>query len=87
MLEIVERLCSHIAIIHRGALVAHGSLDALRAGVRAQPGAGLNPQPGQRVGEHGEALAGPVTLEQIFLSVVGDEAAPPHHEGELAWLS
>ena len=33
VLEIVERLCSHVAIIHQGKLVAHGSLDELRAGV------------------------------------------------------
>src|ERR1700746_2783675 len=36
VLEIVERLCSHVAIIHRGQLVAHGSLEELRAGVEAQ---------------------------------------------------
>ncbi len=33
VLEIVERLCTHIAIIHRGRLVAQGSLDELRAGI------------------------------------------------------
>ena len=33
VLEIVERLCSHIAIIQRGTLVAQGSLEELRAGV------------------------------------------------------
>src|SRR3954469_1063642 len=36
VLEIVERLCSHVAIIHRGRLVAQGSLEELRAGVEAQ---------------------------------------------------
>src|ERR1700690_3214736 len=36
VLEIVERLCSHLAIIHRGRLVAQGSLEELRAGVEAQ---------------------------------------------------
>ena len=40
VLEIVERLCSHVAIIHRGRLVAQGSMDELRAGVEAQPPAG-----------------------------------------------
>jgi ABC-2 type transport system ATP-binding protein len=35
VLEIVERLCSHLAIIHRGRLVAQGSLEELRAGVEA----------------------------------------------------
>jgi ABC-2 type transport system ATP-binding protein len=33
VLEIVERLCSHVAIIQQGRLVAHGSLDELRQGV------------------------------------------------------
>jgi ABC-2 type transport system ATP-binding protein len=33
ILEIVEKLCSHVAIIHKGKLVAQGELDALRAGV------------------------------------------------------
>jgi ABC-2 type transport system ATP-binding protein len=32
VLEIVERLCSHVAIIHKGRLVAQGSLEELRAG-------------------------------------------------------
>jgi ABC-2 type transport system ATP-binding protein len=36
VLEIVERLCSHIAIIHKARLVAQGSLEELRSGV---PGA------------------------------------------------
>ena len=36
VLEIVERLCSHVAIIDHGRLVAQGSIEELRAGVRAQ---------------------------------------------------
>jgi ABC-2 type transport system ATP-binding protein len=32
ILEIVEKLCTHVAIIHRGQLVADCSLDELRAG-------------------------------------------------------
>jgi ABC-2 type transport system ATP-binding protein len=83
VLEIVERLCTHIAIIHRGQLVAQGSLEELRAGVaRAAP----PPRPG-------EAAASPanLTLEEIFLEVVGTDragnlaASPP--EQELSWLS
>src|SRR6202048_3728841 len=35
VLEIVERLCSHVAIIHKGRLVAQGSLEELRAGISA----------------------------------------------------
>lgn len=38
VLEIVERLCSHVAIIHKGRLVAQGSLDELRAGVPGEEG-------------------------------------------------
>ena len=55
VLEIVERLCTHIAIIHRGHIVANGSLDELRAGVQAR----LAP----------DASGGPhskLTLEEIF---------------------
>jgi ABC-2 type transport system ATP-binding protein len=37
VLEIVERLCTHIAIIHRGQLVAQGSLDELRGGIVEGP--------------------------------------------------
>lgn len=38
VLEIVERLCSHVAIIHQGRLVAQGSLEELRAGVPGEGG-------------------------------------------------
>jgi len=61
VLEIVERLCSHVAIIHRGRLVAQGSLEELRAGVQAQ---------GEQTGA-GEKL----TLEEIFLRIVGGSRA------------
>jgi len=80
VLEIVERLCTHIGIIHRGQLVAQGSIDELRA--RSAP----PPRPGQEV-----SRAAPLTLEQIFLEIVGTDrdgnlaAAPP--EQELSWLS
>jgi ABC-2 type transport system ATP-binding protein len=33
VLEIVERLCSHVAIIRKGELVAQGSLEELRGGI------------------------------------------------------
>jgi ABC-2 type transport system ATP-binding protein len=55
VLEIVERLCSHVAIIDHGRLVAQGSLEELRAGVQAQ------------AAPADEKL----TLEEIFLRVVG----------------
>src|SRR3974377_1797160 len=40
VLEIVERLCSHVGIIHEGRLVAQGSLNELRSGItdQASPG-------------------------------------------------
>jgi ABC-2 type transport system ATP-binding protein len=82
VLEIVERLCSHLAIIHRGRLVAQGSLEELRAGVEAQAAAALSNDGGRAaaVVAPGEKL----TLEQIFLRVVGG-AGPV--DQELSWLS
>ncbi len=82
VLEIVERLCSHLAIIHRGRLVAQGSLEELRAGVEAQAAAALPSD-----GGHAPAVAAPgekLTLEQIFLRIVG--GARPADQ-ELSWLS
>lgn len=77
VLEIVERLCSHIAIIDHGRIVAHGSLEELRAGVQAK-------LPSEETDGAGSRL----TLEQIFLSVVGkDDGDAGVREGELAWLS
>jgi ABC-2 type transport system ATP-binding protein len=72
VLEIVERLCSHVAIIQRGELVAQGSLEQLRAGVRAQS-------------TTNDALASgaKLTLEEIFLHVVGGTRSS---EQELSWL-
>jgi ABC-2 type transport system ATP-binding protein len=70
VLEIVERLCSHVAIISQGRLVANGSLEELRAGVASTlPGTGQE----QRL-----------TLEEIFLSIVGGSN---HQEQELTWLT
>jgi ABC-2 type transport system ATP-binding protein len=75
VLEIVERLCSHVAIIDRGQLVAHGSLDELRAGVEAST-------PAENEGS--QPSSGKLTLEQIFLRTVGTSRAS---EQELSWLS
>jgi ABC-2 type transport system ATP-binding protein len=58
VMEVVERLCSHIAIIHHGRLVAQGSLAELCAGVTVQ---GV------------QAGSSPLTLEQIFLRVLGGD--------------
>ncbi len=56
VLEIVERLCTHVGIINNGRLVAQGSLDELRSGVVAGSAA--------RAGEK-------MTLEEFFLHTVG----------------
>ena len=80
VLEIVERLCTHIAIIDKGRLIASGSLEELRAGVEAATTG------------HAERL----TLEEIFISIVGTQhlgdpadpttaVLPPPRE--LSWLS
>jgi ABC-2 type transport system ATP-binding protein len=71
VLEIVERLCSHVAIISQGRLVANGSIEELRAGVASS-------LPGTEVAQR-------LTLEQIFLSIVGAGGAEPTQE--LSWLS
>jgi len=71
VLEIVERLCSHVAIISKGRLVANGSIEELRTGVASS-------LPGLEAGQR-------LTLEEIFLSIVGvggQEAAQ-----ELSWLA
>jgi ABC-2 type transport system ATP-binding protein len=71
VLEIVERLCSHVAIISKGRLVANGSLEELRAGVASTlPGT----EGAQRL-----------TLEEIFLSIVG--AGGMESTQELSWLA
>jgi ABC-2 type transport system ATP-binding protein len=73
VLEIVERLCSHVAIIHHGKLVAQGSLEELRAGVVAQ-----RTDAGQA-----QAAGDKLTLEQIFLDIVGGSRGAGE---ELSWL-
>lgn len=79
VLEIVERLCSHVAIIHKGRLVAQGSLEELRAGVEAQAPVAVGNISGNGETPSGEKL----TLEQIFLRTVGGS---PHADQELSWL-
>jgi ABC-2 type transport system ATP-binding protein len=56
VLEIVERLCSHVGIINNGRLVAQGSLEELRSHVAAESGV-----------PSGEKT----TLEEFFLQTVG----------------
>jgi len=65
-------LCSHVAIISKGRLVANGSIEELRAGVASTlPGTELE----QRL-----------TLEEIFLSIVGADGSQEPAQ-ELTWLA
>ncbi len=70
VLEIVERLCSDIAIISQGKLLAAGSLDELRQGIRLE--------------EDGRSQ-GPVSLEEYFIHVVGGDRSGSDEE-VLQWL-
>jgi ABC-2 type transport system ATP-binding protein len=72
VLEIVERLCSHVAIISQGRLVANGSIDELRSGVAST-----------LPGMEGERR---LTLEQIFLAIVGADGQQESSQ-ELSWLT
>src|SRR6185437_7517101 len=74
VLEIVERLCSHVAIIHRGRLVAEGSLEELRAGIEAQA---------PEIAAGSAVASEKLTLEQIFLRIIGET---PMADQELSWL-
>src|SRR6516225_4901345 len=67
VLEIVERLCSHVGIIHEGRLVAQGSMEELRAGISGDAGS-------------------KTTLEQIFVSIVGQDGTHRPRLEELSWL-
>lgn len=57
VLEIVERLCTDIGIISQGKLLAVGSLDDLRKGIKLDDG----------------QQAAPISLEEYFIHVVGGE--------------
>ncbi len=70
VMEVVERLCSHIAIIQHGRTVAAGSIEELRSGVAV-------------AAADGAPASGTLTLEQIFVSIVGGAHS---HADELSWL-
>jgi ABC-2 type transport system ATP-binding protein len=71
VLEIVERLCSDIAIISQGKLLAAGSLNELRKGIQL---------------EDDGAQKGPISLEEYFIHVVGGERSTGEEE-VLQWLA
>jgi ABC-2 type transport system ATP-binding protein len=70
VLEIVERLCTHIGIISEGRLITSGALDELRRGIEVE---------GQTAGD-GRALS----LEDYFIRVVG--GARTSGDEVLQWL-
>src|SRR5712664_4126 len=78
VLEIVERLCSDIAIIAQGKLLAAGSLAELRKGIQLDD----DGQQKGLVGEH----AGPISLEEYFIHIVGGERSTGEEE-VLQWLT
>jgi ABC-2 type transport system ATP-binding protein len=71
VLEIVERLCSDIAIIAQGKLLASGSLNDLRKGIQLEDD-----------GQH----TGPVSLEEYFIHIVGGTRSSSEEE-VLQWLT
>ena len=71
VLEIVERLCSDIAIISQGKLLASGSLNELRKGIQ--------------VVDDGQQ-SGPVSLEEYFIHIVGGTRSAGDEE-VLQWLT
>ena len=70
VLEIVERLCTDIAIVSKGKLLAAGSLDELKKGIHVDGD-----------GQH----TGPVSLEEYFIHIVGG-APRTDDEEVLQWL-
>jgi len=78
VLEIVERLCSDIAIISQGKLLAAGSLDELRKGIQLD-------DDGQQTGMIGQHT-GPISLEEYFIHIVGGERSTGEEE-VLQWLT
>jgi ABC-2 type transport system ATP-binding protein len=61
ILEIVEKLCRDIAVIHEGRLVAQGTLEELKRGIALKAG---------------RDQVQTATLEQIFLSLIDHDDAP-----------
>ena len=72
VLEIIERLCSDIAIISQGRLLASGSLDELRKGIQ--------------IADDGQPEGPPMSLEDYFIRVVGGTRSTGEEE-VLQWLT
>ena len=71
VLEIVERLCTDIAIISEGRLVASGPLAELRRGIAVE----------------GEEARGALSLEDYFIKVVGGARVAGAEADVLHWLT
>jgi ABC-2 type transport system ATP-binding protein len=78
VLEIVERLCSDIAIISQGKLLAAGPLAELRKGIQLEGNS-------QHTGLMGQQ-ADPISLEEYFIHIVGGERSTGEEE-VLQWLT
>lgn len=76
VLEIVERLCTHIAIITEGRLVVEGALGELRRGIALEDGGGAGSS---------SSSSSPLSLEDYFIRVIG--GARPAGEDVLPWLA
>src|SRR5882762_7010525 len=72
VLEIVERLCSDIAIISQGRLLASGPLNELRKGIQ--------------ISADGQGEGSPLSLEDYFIRVVGGTRGTGEEE-VLQWLT
>jgi ABC-2 type transport system ATP-binding protein len=72
VLETVERLCTDIAIIARGKLLAYGSLAELRKGIPT--------------GEEDGRAVQPLSLEEYFIRIVGGTRSTGEEE-VLQWLT
>ncbi len=83
VLEIVERLCTDIAIITGGRLVAAGPLDELRRGVVANTDTTATTSSNEPQAEPG-AL---VPLEDYFIRVIGGAPRSASDGGVLPWMT
>lgn len=70
VLEIVERLCTDIAVISEGRLVASGPLAELRRGIAVE----------------GDGASGALSLEDYFIKVIGGTRGAGTEAGALNWL-
>lgn len=74
VLDIVERLCTHIGIINKGSLVAQGSINELRIGIDMRHNNIKDP-----------STKTTLTLEEIFVEII--EGGHERSEPVLTWLA